>query len=235
MTPTAPSTEGLLLADIPFLLNFSNPEFDKAVIFAVAVLLSITVNAEAQAFMATVLGDIRQDAEDRFHFNPLFHISLSGLICFMAAGFGWSREIEVNTKKFKNPALALIMVRFTGAFANLLMASIAGSILFIMKKWSVEDQVFSIVVSVNIMVFVYSFIPIPPLAGGSLLYALLPDKIRAPQYDAATYRVNLQRYGMKIFPYLFAGVLILMRINGWSLLNDNLNPIVRIIYQFIAG
>jgi len=233
MTQMTPSPANLQLIDVPFIINFSNPEFDKVVIFAVAVLLSITVNAEAQAFMATVLGDIRNDARDRFHFNPLLHINLAGLICFVAAGFGWSRQIEVNMDRFKHPALAVIMVKFAGAFANLLLASIAGSILFIMKKWNIEDQVFPIVVSVNIMVFVYNFIPIPPLAGGSLLSALLPVNMKGSQSDPDT--LGLQKYVIKLSPYVLVGVLILMRIKGWRFLNDAFNPFVRIIFQFIAG
>lgn len=237
------------IADVPFILNFSSPEFDKVVIFLVAVLLSITVNAEAQAFMATVLGDIRQDAKDRFHFNPIFHINLAGLICFLAAGFGWSKQIELNTDKFKHPAIAVIMVKFTGAFANLLLASIAGSILFIMQKWNLEDQVFQIVVSVNIMVFVYNFIPIPPLAGASLISAFLPAKLKIPSQDSsqASNTINSdrdktsasasywQKYALKIFPYIFVGAVILMRINGWTFFNDKLNIVVRTIFQFIAG
>lgn len=235
MAPVALPPANLSLIEVPFILNFSTPEFDKAVIFIVAVLLAITVNAEAQAFMATVLGDIRNNAKDRFHFNPLFHINLAGLICFAAAGFGWAKQIEVDTDRFKHPRLAVIMVKFAGAFANLLMASIAGSILFIMKKWALEDQVFSIVVSVNIMVFVYNFIPIPPLAGGAFLSALLPSKMRASQSGFDMDQSYTRKYITIFFPYLFVGIVVLMRINGWRFLNNTLDPFVRLIFQFIAG
>ncbi len=260
MTPLTPSPANLSLPhtfsliDVPFIVSFSSPEFDKTIIFIVAVLLSITVNAEAQAFMATVLGDIRNDARDRFHFNPLLHINLAGLICFVAAGFGWPKQVEINTEQFKHPALAVILIKFTGAFANLILAGIAGSILFVMKKWNLEDQVFSIVVSVNIMVFVYNFIPIPPLAGASLLSSIISVfsslKRKTSQSgiyplrgshvnDTNIYKTSPdappKKYLVRLFPYMFTGVIIVMRIKGWTFLNDTLHPVVKAIFKFIAG
>ncbi|MBF0468683.1 MAG: site-2 protease family protein [Desulfamplus sp.] len=236
MTPLSPSPDslpiptGFSLIDVPFILNFSSPEFDKIIIFVVAVLLSISVNAEAQAFMATILGDIRSGAKDRFHFNPLLHINLAGLICFATAGFGWPKQIELDTDKFKHPAIAVIMVKLAGVFGNLLLASIAGSIVFVMKKWNLEDQVFSIVVSVNVMIFVYNIIPIPPLAGASLISCL----------GHVLFPVHLNKnktleYFSRSIPYIFVGTLIIMRINGWPFLNDSLNSVVKSMFRFIAG
>ncbi|MBF0376213.1 MAG: site-2 protease family protein [Desulfamplus sp.] len=231
-------TSHSLLIEIPFVLNFSNLEFDKVIIFIVAVLLSVTVNAEAQAFMATVLGDIKNDPKDRFHFNPLLHINLAGLICFAVAGFGWARQIEIDTSNFKHPAIAVMIVKCAGAFANLLLASIAASILFIMKKWNLEDQVFSIVVAVNIMIFVYNSVPVPPLAGAYILFSIISAFLPTSFLNllfASTKTMNFNRYFIRITPYIFVGVLIVMKINGLSLLNETLYPVVRAIFQFIAG
>ncbi len=222
-----------MLSPIPFLINFSNPEFDKIVIFIVAVLLAITVNAEAQSFAATVLGDIRQDAKDRFHFNPLLHINLSGLICFAVAGFGWSKQVELNTDKFKHPVIALFIIKFSGAFANLLMASVAGSILFIMKKWNLEDQVFSIVISVNLMVFVYNVIPVPPLAGWYIVVAI--TSLVFPNVSGQLNINNFSKYFTKIVPYIFVAFLILFRLKEWRFIDNSLYPIVRYLFDFIAG
>ncbi|MBF0301916.1 MAG: hypothetical protein HQK73_02655 [Desulfamplus sp.] len=219
--------------DVPFLLNFSNLEFDKAVIFIIAVMLTITVNAEAQAFMATMLGDAREDAKDRFHFNPLLHINLAGLLCFAVAGFGWSKQIKLDTDKFKHPAIALMIVRFAGAFANLLLASIAGSILFIMKKWNLEDQVFSIVIAVNIMVFVYSCIPVPPLAGGYIIFSII-SLFFPTDFIRSTIK-NFPKYIIKAIPYIFVAFLILVKIKKWTFMEEALYPVVRYIFKFITG
>ena len=70
------------------------------------------------------------------------------------------------------------MSKFAGPFANLMLASITGSILWIMGNWGVEDQVFPIVLAVNIIMFVAGFIPIPPLAGASLVSFFFPENLK---------------------------------------------------------
>ena len=212
--------------EIPFLLNFSALEVDKAVIFAVAVLMAITVNAEAQAFMATALGDGNSHAKDRFHFNPLLHIHLAGLLCFAAVGFGWPKQIHIATERLKHPAIALPLIKFSGAFANLILAGIAGSILWVMSQWNLEDQVFTIVAAVNIMVFVCHFIPIPPLAGATLFYGMVPEKIK---------KSPISRYVMRFFPYLLLSLLILIRIKARPVFESYLYPIVQTIFKFISS
>jgi hypothetical protein len=60
---------------VPYIPDLSHLPFDATVSFAVSALLAIMVNAEAQAWMATLLGDLRVDAKDRFHFIVFLHMS----------------------------------------------------------------------------------------------------------------------------------------------------------------
>ncbi|MCP4119973.1 MAG: site-2 protease family protein [Desulfobacteraceae bacterium] len=214
------------LIKIPFVLDFSNLQFDTTVIFIVSILLAITVNAEAQAFMATVLGDAPPRPKDRFHFNPLFHMDLSGLLCFAVAGFGWPRQPEIEADNFKRPGLGLILVKFAGPAANLMLASITGSILWLMGHWGLEDQVFSILLAVNLMVFTASFLPIPPLAGATLVSFLFPRR-----FKSAPPVIRLA----KGLPYLFVAALLVIRENEWNLLNAWLYPAVTAMFDFISG
>ncbi|MBF0201067.1 MAG: site-2 protease family protein [Desulfamplus sp.] len=215
--------------DIPFLIDFTSLQFDHAVIFVIAALTAITVNAEAQAFMATALGDVNRESKERFHFNPLLHIHPAGLICFAVAGFGWPKQMKVRDDRLGHPYFFMVMIRFAGAFANLLLAGIAGSILWIMTRWNVEDQVFPIVVAVNIMVFVFNFIPLPPLAGASLLFGLLPKRIR---YSSVSKQINT------LFPYLLVMAITVAEITEpgeWVLLKESLHQVVKSIFNFISG
>lgn len=211
---------------IPFVLDFSNLNFDTTVIFIVSILLAITVNAEAQAFMATILGDSQTNAEDRFHFNPLAHITLSGILCFAVAGFGWPKQPKIYVENFKRPDLALILIKFAGPFANLMLASITGSILWIMGKWGVEDQVFPILLAVNIIMFLAGFIPIPPLAGASLVSFFIPKKLKYSPHVKIV---------LKSVPYLFVAALVLIKVNDNNLLNSYLYPAVTAMFDFISG
>ncbi|SMC69282.1 Zn-dependent protease (includes SpoIVFB) [Desulfocicer vacuolatum DSM 3385] len=211
---------------IPFILDFNHFQFDQAVIFLVAVLLSITVNAEAQAMAATVLGDTRQSPKDRFHFNPLLHMSLSGMLCFVIGGFGWPKPINVDHNKLRHKTLDPMIIRMAGPFANLMLAGIAGSIVWIMAKWGLEDQVFSIVVAVNLMVFVFNILPLPPLAGSSVFSFFFSQKIKTG---------NAAHLFMMTSPYLVVLLILAMRMNGVTILNRYMDPVVISIFKFISS
>ncbi|HBI13961.1 MAG TPA: hypothetical protein DDY20_00285 [Desulfobulbaceae bacterium] len=212
------------LAQIPFLLDLGKIEVDKLIIFILSVLAAITVNAEGQAAMATTLGDIQKESKDRFHFNPLFHLDISGLLCFFVAGFGWPRHVPIEANNFKHPSVYLILSRFAGPLANLLLAGIAGSIIWVTRVIGVEDQVFTILLSVNLMVFVFNFLPIPPLAGASLFFPLLPKKMNPGG-----------RLVRRVFPPLLVLVFIILRLNHIDIVNDALYPVVRGLFDFLAG
>jgi Zn-dependent protease len=212
------------LIHIPYLIDFENLKVDQLIIFFISVLAAVTVNAEGQAMMATGLGDVQRESTKRFHFNPLFHLDISGLLCFAIAGFGWPRHISIESKKFKHPYLYLILSRFAGPFANFLLAGIAGSVIWIMKVIGVEDQVFPIVLSINLMVFVFNFLPIPPLAGASIWYPLLPKNGKMGVSVLAT-----------VFPYLLVAFFIVLKLNHINIISDSLYPIVRAVFTFLVG
>ena len=212
------------LITVPFLLEFGHLEVDKLIVFFLSVLVAVTVNAEGQALMATTLGDIQKESKQRFHFNPLFHLDVSGLLCFAVAGFGWPRHVSIESNHFKHPNLYLILSRFAGPLANLLLAGIAGSIVWVMHTIGTEDQVFKIVLSVNLMVFVFSFLPMPPLAGASLFSPLFP---KSPN--------TFVKVSAKVFPYLLVLFFIFLRFNHIEILNNILYPIVRAVLSFITG
>ena len=163
----------------PFCLDLSRIRFDDMVSFIVGVLMAVTVHAEAQAFAATFLGDAQTDNPRRFHFNPLLHLDFSGAICFLAAGFGWPRPILIRTERFSRPRLYTLLAYLAGPLANFLMASIAGSVIWLFKHYGVEDRVFGMVMAVNLTMAVYNLLPIPPLAGSAILPALFPALLKA--------------------------------------------------------
>ena len=57
---------------VPYLLDPAHFAVDAFVAFCVAVLLAVLVSAEAQAFMATLLGDSRVEAKDPVPLHRFF-------------------------------------------------------------------------------------------------------------------------------------------------------------------
>ena len=213
------------LIPIPFIPDLAHLQFDQTIIFLVAILMAITVNAEAQAFAATVLGDMQPSPRDRFHFNPLLHMSLSGMLCFAIAGFGWPKPITIDRNKLRHQRFYTMVIRLAGPFANLMLAGIAGSIVWIMAKWQLEDQVFSMVVSVNLMVFVFNIIPLPPLAGAAVISSLFPERIKLS---------SVCHWFIMVSPYLMVALILVMKINDMPLLTRYLNPVVVSLFNFIS-
>ncbi|WP_457576395.1 site-2 protease family protein [Desulfomarina sp.] len=209
---------------LPYLLDYSNLTAEHAVIFVIAVMAAIIVNAEGQAFVAAFLGDSRPDVKDRFHFNVFLHMSIFGTLCFLVAGFGWVKEIGINPGKFKNhPRLSLVVSRLAGPFANILLANIAASLSWILGNFGFVDKVFSSMVAVNITMAVYGLLPIPPLPGASFLFAFFPDN---PVFG------RLKYWLCKTGPFLLIGGFGLIRFSGWDGISSLINPVVVSLIKF---
>ncbi|OGR31091.1 MAG: hypothetical protein A2139_07920 [Desulfobacca sp. RBG_16_60_12] len=209
---------------VPFWLDPATLTIDTVVAFAVAVLVTVTLNAEAQAFMSNFLGDRRTGARDRLHFNAFLHLGVLGSICFLVGGFGWPRIFDIDRSKFEHPRLYMVLTRAAGPLANLLMASIVGSIVMIFNAFDYNPRVFLMIVGVNLTTAVYNLIPVPPLAMGQLVCELLP-----PSQDRITSLLLL------IGPYLILALALLERISHHAIFSPYFDPIIRAIYTYIVG
>jgi Zn-dependent protease len=207
---------------IPFLIDPRNLEIDALVSFGVSILLAVMINAEAQAFVASFLGDSRVNAKDRFHFNAFLHVDILGTICYVLGGFGWPRTMDIDPSKFKHPRAHTVVVRLAGPVANLLLASIGGSLVMFMNMLSWNPRVFLMVIGVNITTAVYNLIPIPPLLGGVFLSALIPKEY--DKYKSLFYQLG---------PYLIVAIVLLGRIRGELPFGGYLNPLVVTISNYI--
>lgn len=210
---------------LPYIINYAQPAAADIVVFCVAVLTAIIVSAEGQAFAATFLGDSRVGAKDRFHFNVFMHMSLLGTLNFFVAGFGWAKEIDIDSEKFKKlPRLFLVLSRLAGPLANFMMANIAASLSWILKTYNFDDQVFSTIALVNVSMAVYGLIMIPPLPGAGLLWAILPNSPVSTRIKKTLHSVG---------PYLLVGTFLLIRLSGWDGVSSFFNPIIASITSFI--
>lgn len=209
---------------IPFIPDVQNLPFDLLVSFVVSFLLAIMIHAEAQAWMATVLGDVRPGAKDRFHFNVFFHLSVPGTLCYFLAGFGWPKPIDIDPTKFAWPRLFLVLSRLSGAIANLLLANIAASIILLFRFFEMDPRVFLMVAGVNVTTAVYHLLPIPPLAAGSLITMWFPQA-------SPTLRRILYYGGVAL---IFA-IFLTERFAGFPLVSPYLNPLARRALYFLIS
>ena len=209
---------------VPFVLGPHNLAIDAVTAFVVSVLLACMVNAEAQAFASTILGDSRIGAKDRFHFNAFLHINILGSICYLAGGFGWPRTMGIDRSKFAHPRLYTVLTRLAGPVANLLLAGIAGSLAAVMKSFEWDPRVFLMVIGVNVTTALYNLIPIPPLAMGSLVCELIPP-------DALRTRSLFLQAG----PFLIVALVLWERITQEGVFSPYVDPLIKSTFAYFLG
>jgi len=209
---------------VPFIPGPQNLAIDAVTAFVVSVLLACMVNAEAQAFASTFLGDSRVGAKDRFNFNVFLHLNILGSICYLVGGFGWPRTMEIDRSKFAHPRLYTAITRLAGPLANLLLAGIAASVVSIMNSFEWDPMVFLMVVGVNVTTALYNLIPIPPLALGSVI-------CEAFLHDGGRAKAILSQLG----PYLILALVLLERITHHGIISPYIDPLIKTVFAFFKG
>jgi Zn-dependent protease len=209
---------------VPFLLDPSNLTIDSTVAFCVAVLITVLLNSETQAFISNFLGDHRPDAKDRLNFNVFLHMGLLGSICYLIGGFGWPKPFDIDRTKFEYPRLYMVLTRASGPLGNLLTASIVSSVVMIFNAVDYNPRVFMMVVGVNLTTAIYNLIPVPPLAMGQIICELLPssqDRIKSLLFLAG--------------PYLILALALAERLTHQAIFSPYFDPIIRAIYTYLVG
>jgi Zn-dependent protease len=206
-----------------------NNIFTPSFIFQfITVVVSLVIHEFAHAWTADRLGDHTARLAGRVTLNPLAHLEPLGLIMILFAPIGWAKPTPVNGMNFKRPRLSLILVTLAGPFSNLLLAILC----FALNIWVFPgggqslvsvSGFFSELVGwgfiVNVALFVFNLIPIPPLDGSRVLGYLLPYKL------AVSYR-RLDLYG----PFI---LLLLVMLPGFR--NEVFSPLMNSVSQLIIS
>lgn len=208
---------------MPYIIDIQNITLDYLVAFCLGIFFSITINAEAQAFVAQILGDVYPSDKSRFHFNSFQHLDFPGTVAFFIAGFGWPRRVEFDATKFKHPKIYSIIVQCSGPAANFFLASILSSLCLIIEQLSIDPWMFKIVMGVNLMVAVSNLIPIPPLAFGRILEGIISVRYK-----------RLKKTFLQVSPYLLTMLLFLDRVSHSQIINCFLMPLFSPVFQFFT-
>ena len=165
-----------------------NINFNFIIIQAPVILLSLTIHEYFHGWTANKLGDPTAKLRGRLTLNPIAHLDIFGTILMFVVGFGWAKPVPINAMNFKDPKKGTLLVAIAGPLSNLATAIVAGVILrpLIPKVLTGEiapgslDSIFVIILVLalvyGISLAVFNLIPIPPLDGSRVLYAVLPDK-----------------------------------------------------------
>jgi Zn-dependent protease len=160
-------------------------------VWAIPVLFAITVHEVAHGWVANKLGDGTARMLGRLSLNPAKHIDPIGtilvpivLMIFSPIVFGWAKPVPVDMRNFKNPRRDMAIVAIAGPLSNVVMAIFWVLFLYLVQA-TISDPAItkglqSMAVAgilINLVLFAFNLIPIPPLDGGRVLSGLVPENV----------------------------------------------------------
>jgi Zn-dependent protease len=155
-------------------------------IFQLIILFfSAVVHEVAHGYAALSQGDATAKYEGRLTLNPIAHIDLVGSIlvpiALLLGGapvlFGWAKPVPFNPYNLRNKRWGEAIVALAGPAVNLLIALLAGLILRLPLGLPEPTVVILAMIAIlNLLLVVFNMMPIPPLDGSKVLFALLPQR-----------------------------------------------------------
>ena len=162
-----------------------------------AFVIGIGIHEFMHAFVADRLGDKTPREQGRVNLNPIEHLDPIGTILPLylslvgsPMAFGWGKPVEIDPRNFKNPDRGYGMVALAGPLGNLAVCFIVGLSLHwaFGSPWAMSaatnpagNYVFRLlfkVFTLNLGLFLFNLIPIPPLDGSKVLMWLGGKPVR---------------------------------------------------------
>ena len=176
-----------------------------ALLRVLGVFLCLTVHETCHGLAAYALGDPTAKREHRLSLNPLHHIDWFGLAAMLLVGFGWAKPVPVNMMRFRSPKRGMALTALAGPVSNVLLALVFLFLYGLLYRalYSVQfllDMIW-LTAYISLALAIFNIIPVSPLDGSKVLFALLPDAAYAKL-------MRYERYGMILLLVLVAtGVL----------------------------
>lgn len=149
----------------------------------IPALICITLHELAHGLVAYAMGDDTAKRAGRLTLNPLRSVDPMGLLMLAVFHFGWAKPVPVNASRSKNPRLFMAVTALAGPACNILItcvflflyglcfSALQGSLL-----GGYALRILSLTAYISVGYAVFNMIPLPPLDGSKVLFALLPKK-----------------------------------------------------------
>jgi Zn-dependent protease len=199
--------------------------FGESIIIVIAILiLSVVIHEVAHGYAALWLGDTTALRAGRLTLNPIKHLDMMGSIILptimaLLPGsliFGWAKPVPYNPYNLKNRRWGELLVAIAGPISNILLAIIFGLFVQFFGGTVSAIEIAFLIIQINVALAIFNLVPIPPLDGSKILFALFPEK-------AAQLRATLERFGffaLLLFVFFFSSIL---------------GPIISFTTRFLTG
>ncbi len=188
--------------------------FDTANFFAwvVAFIIGVSLREAVKAWVATRLGDRTPSSQGRLTLNPTAHHQPLGLILAFIASMGypvmaWGKPVEFNTFSLRGGRRGLSLIAAAGLLTNLVVAWLiwlasssyiksVAAVNFNTGRGDLIARFLVALIVVNLLLFAFNLLPIPPLDGYLFFKGFTPAK-----------------WDLRLINYEEIGLLILVVIN----------------------
>lgn len=204
----------------------------ELVIVLVVVLCSMVLHELAHGVVAYWLGDNTAKEEGRLTLNPAKHLDpvLSILVPVMlylsgAPIFGGAKPVPVDSRNLRHGVWGMALVAIAGPLMNFVLAFLVavvgrlvgvlifkdGGLMYVNDFWG---ELLVNMVYVNLGFGIFNLIPIPPLDGSRVLYALMPDEVRMMMEKMERWGIVIVMVLVIVFPS-FLSTFMLGAIQGF--------------------
>jgi Zn-dependent protease len=194
-------------------------------IFSIAILImSVVIHEVSHGYAASILGDETARYEGRLTLNPIKHLDPFGsvlvpTISYFLGGFifGWAKPVPYNPHNLRPGRWSEAWVAVAGPLSNISIALFFGLLIrfgFVANPATL--QILALVVFINILLAIFNLMPIPPLDGSKLLFALFPE-------STLRLRSFFEQYGLILVLFF---IFFLWRF---------IFPVITILFRLITG
>src|SRR3972149_819868 len=165
-----------------------------SVFYIAVLLLSVIIHEISHGYAALYFGDQTAKLAGRLTLNPFKHLDPIGsvllplFLVLSGSGivFGWAKPVPFNPFNLRDQKKGVLAVASAGILANLFIALVFGLLIRFGISYNFNSEPFifitSAIVIVNLVLAVFNLVPIPPLDGSKILFALLPPRFRALEF-----------------------------------------------------
>lgn len=194
---------------------FNNPV--GFIVWAVSLLVAITIHEFSHAFAADRLGDPTPRLQGRLTLNPLAHLDPIGTVLMLIARFGWGKPVVFDPFNLRHPRRDAAIISLAGPASNMLLAF---GLSLLLRFFPLSGIITPMIV-MNVVLAIFNLVPIHPLDGFKIVGGILPREYAKQWYE-------LEPYGMffllfLVFPF-FGSTAPVMQV---------ISPIIGAIVRFL--
>lgn len=206
----------------------------SVLIVLATIIGSMMLHELAHGAVAYALGDDTAKENGRLTLNPIKHLDpfmsiILPVMLYMigAPVFGGAKPVPINPGNFKHRERDMALVGIAGPLTNFLLAFI-GFLIGHFTGVLTEDSYLGLfvleLVIINLGFGVFNLLPIPPLDGSRVLYAIAPDGVR-------NVMLSIEKYGIII---VYALIFILGSAFSELMINA-MNGILEFFYWIVGA